>query len=747
MHNLEDRRHTCRASKRETDTRLRADHRFVTTCFRRADAHACGGSDAPWAGPTTGSNVRNPLTVNGSARNGRQPGDVLSAVANGSSHWQAAPDDTEAKRGTRIDVHSLGKRVWSRDSGRPTWLLQDISMTVAPREFVGILGMSGSGKSTLIDAINGRRPASTGQVLYDNRNLYEDFDTFKQGIGYVPQRLIIHDRLPLTDALRYAGHLRMPADSACVCSDADIDRVLETVKLTGRRETRIAHLSGGEQKRAAIAVELLSRPSVLFLDEATSGLDQLTETLMMQLFRSLADGGVTTVCVSHYADSLELCDKIVYLVDGHLAFYGHPEALKRYFDVGSIREAVLRHGDSGGLKLARAYRDSPYCCGEPGAAVAVPAPTTMLRRPIDRRAAKHRSDGTLRQFATLTRRNTQLLLSDWRTLLVALVLPLVIGLLGSLAFAPPDGVTGLLEKAREASLSSRRGAAVNEWEQVLTDVEGMLKHPATLAPGDSIATINRVKNALKNRASSQPLHKEAVRQLFMQFMVSTSIFCLGIFGSIREIVKERSVYMHERFNGLRLTAYLASKLVPLAGIAAVQVFILQVFMNSFLGVELVADGSAPFAQYAVLFAHALVGVVTGLLISALSTSEAMAVVLMIAALIPQLTFCNALRPLEGSAETIGRCFVAEYRTLDALQALTAEPLQVFTAPTLSGNIAILVLLSVIGGAITAILIVMKDQTHACPGLLRLFRRRKRRGFLPGRKAQETATEPVQVALA
>ena len=509
--------------------------------------------------------------------NGRQLGDTLSAVANGSSDWQAAPVDPETERGTRIDVHGLGKRVWSRDSGRLTWLLQDINMTVAPREFVGILGMSGSGKSTLIDAINGRRPASTGQVLYNNRNLYEDFDTFKQGIGYVPQRLIVHDRLPLTDALRYAGQLRLPPDSDGACSDADIDRVLERVNLTGRRETRIAHLSGGEQKRAAIAVELLSRPSVLFLDEATSGLDQLTETLMMQLFRSLTDGGVTTVCVSHYADSLELCDKIVYLVDGHLAFYGHPEALKRYFDVGSIREAVLRHGDSGGLKLALAYLDSPYCCGEPGASVAVPAPTTSLQRPCNRQAAKNRSDGTLRQFATLTRRNTQLLLSDWRTLLVALVLPLVIGLLGSLAFAPPDGVTGLLEKAREASLSSRRGAAVNEWEQVLTDVEGILEHPAMLPPADSMGTINRVKNALKDRASSQTLHKEAVRQLFMQFMVSTSIFCLGIFGSIREIVKEQSVYTHERFNGLRIAPYLASKLVPLAGIAALQVFVLQMF--------------------------------------------------------------------------------------------------------------------------------------------------------------------------
>lgn len=102
--------------------------------------------------------------------------------------------------GPRIEARNLGKEVKDRQTGKPLWLLQNINLTIFPREFVGFLGASGCGKSTFMDAVNGRRPATTGAILYNGENLYNRFAAFKQSIGYVPQDLIFHQQ----------PHLRTP---------------------------------------------------------------------------------------------------------------------------------------------------------------------------------------------------------------------------------------------------------------------------------------------------------------------------------------------------------------------------------------------------------------------------------------------------------------------------------------------------------------------------------------------------------
>ncbi len=165
--------------------------------------------------------------------------------------------------GTRIEVRSLSKEVKDRETGRPLWLLRNIGLTILPKEFVGLLGPSGCGKSTFLDAVNGRRPATAGAVLYNGENLYNHFDVFKRNIGYVPQELIFHQQLPVADALRYASQLRLPDDVTGDEIETNIDRVLEVVGLSQHRGTLIANLSGGQKKRVSIAMELLSRPTLL----------------------------------------------------------------------------------------------------------------------------------------------------------------------------------------------------------------------------------------------------------------------------------------------------------------------------------------------------------------------------------------------------------------------------------------------------------------------------------------------------
>lgn len=154
------------------------------------------------------------------------------------------------------------------------------------------------------------------------------------------------------------SQLRLPDDITQSEIDLTIDRVLETVGLGQQRNTVIANLSGGQKKRVSIAMELLSRPTLLFLDEATSGLDLGTEAQMMKLFRELADGGVTTVCISHYVDSLDMCDMVAYLVKGRLAYYGPPAELKSYFGISAIREVYLKEAEKTADDWEAAFQSS-----------------------------------------------------------------------------------------------------------------------------------------------------------------------------------------------------------------------------------------------------------------------------------------------------------------------------------------------------------------------------------------------------
>ena len=95
----------------------------------------------------------------------------------------------------------LTRDVIDRRTGTPIRLLDNVSFVIQPGEFVGLLGPSGCGKSTLMDALNARRRASTGSVRFNGVDLYQEFDAFRTGIGYVPQEVIFHDSLPLEQAL------------------------------------------------------------------------------------------------------------------------------------------------------------------------------------------------------------------------------------------------------------------------------------------------------------------------------------------------------------------------------------------------------------------------------------------------------------------------------------------------------------------------------------------------------------------
>src|SRR5581483_9119820 len=192
-------------------------------------------------------------------------------------------------------------------------ILDDISLVIDPSEFVCLLGPSGSGKSTLMDCLSGRRPPSHGVVMANGENFFLHFDSFRQSLGYVPQRDIVHTQLSVERALHYTARLRLPPDTRPEELTNRIREVLQRMELGPHKDTMIGNLSGGQIKRVSLGAELLARPCLLFIDEATSGLDAGTETRMMHLFRQLADEGRSIVCITHHVDNVDLCHLIVVL--------------------------------------------------------------------------------------------------------------------------------------------------------------------------------------------------------------------------------------------------------------------------------------------------------------------------------------------------------------------------------------------------------------------------------------------------
>jgi ABC-type multidrug transport system ATPase subunit len=193
-----------------------------------------------------------------------------------------------------------------------------------------------------MDCLNGRRRATGGLVLANGEDFYRHFDSFRQSLGYVPQKDIVHTQLTVCRALYYTARLRLPVDTDPEELQARIEAVIREMELGPHRDTLIADLSGGQIKRVSLGAELLAQPSLLYIDEATSGLDAGTESRMMRLFRRLADEGRSIVCITHNLDNVEQCHLALVLARGKLVYCGPPREAPRYFKVHRISEIYDR---------------------------------------------------------------------------------------------------------------------------------------------------------------------------------------------------------------------------------------------------------------------------------------------------------------------------------------------------------------------------------------------------------------------
>jgi ABC transport system ATP-binding/permease protein len=319
-------------------------------------------------------------------------------------------------------------------SGRT--LLDHVSFPLGERCFMGVIGPSGAGKSTLLGALTGTAPATSGQVLYDGRDLYTNYAQLRHRIGLVPQENILHTQLTARRGLGYAAELRFPRDTSKAERSHRIDEVLEELALTRHADTKTAAMSGGQQKRVNVALELLTKPSLLFLDEPTSGLDPGLDKSVMEQMRDLAHDGRTVIVVTHSVANLNLCDQLLVLVPGgKIAYFGPPQEGLRHFNQPGWAEVFQAFESEPNRDWASEYRNSVYY--HQYVATGMENPVAIQGRG-SLTAAAPRTSNRFAQMSTLVRRYSAVIASD-RGFLYLLV-GVVFGL-GALvrAFPLPNG--------------------------------------------------------------------------------------------------------------------------------------------------------------------------------------------------------------------------------------------------------------------------------------------------------------------
>ena len=554
--------------------------------------------------------VTDPGSTNGTFLNGSMindsiltPGDLIQIgdfefLFDGKSLRQ-----TSCEGDARIDAINL-----TRTAGENLVILNDISLSIQPRELVAIVGGSGTGKSTLMNALAGFSPADSGTVLVNGIDYYKYFDAFRSSLGYVPQDDIIHKELSVFNALYYAACLRMPEDTRREEREARILQILSDLQLEHRRDTPIIQLSGGERRRVSIGVELLTRPRILFLDEPTSGLDPRLEAEMMNIFRTLANQGHTTILITHATKNLHLCDQVVFLVKGgQLAYFGPPGDALTYFNAADFSDIYVTLEKEKRPDLwVRQYRNSSLYKTYVQARIQESQKEGKIEdKTPAREKSKKQSGGTRvsvgRQFFLLSRRYIEIIYRDTRNLAILLLQAPLIGILLSLAYG----------------------------KDIFNPSEGS--------------------------------YGDAKSLLF--FLICICIW-FGTSNAAREIAKEIPIYRRERFINLGIAPYIFSKVAVLCLLCIIQTAILLfivVIKISFSYKAVAGDPSAckaffDSAMYQKCFFAMLItsicSMTMGLMLSSITGNPDKAASIVPILLIPQIVFSGAIIPLKGAAEFV-----------------------------------------------------------------------------------------------
>ena len=235
--------------------------------------------------------------------------------------------------------------------------LHKMDISVPSRSLLAIMGPSGCGKSTLLKSLNGESPPTKGRVLIFNQDLITNYEYLKTQIGYVPQDDIVHKQLTVEQSLFFAAKLRI-ANISKADIKVKIDQILSELNISHIKKNLISDISGGQRKRVSIAIELLTDPMLLFLDEPTSPLDPQTIEDFLNILKKLSENGTTVIMVTHKPEDLDYMDEVIFMADnngGKIVYYGDSTQYKDYFNVNNAVSVFSQISGNNSKKWVEKY--------------------------------------------------------------------------------------------------------------------------------------------------------------------------------------------------------------------------------------------------------------------------------------------------------------------------------------------------------------------------------------------------------
>ena len=501
-----------------------------------------------------------------------------------------------------------------------TRLLDPISFTIYPSEMVALMGPAGAGKTTLLKALNGYTPPASGNVLFNNSDLYKSYDLFRLQMGYVPQDDIVHAQLTVREALYFSTKLRTDLTDAEI--EKRIDSILEQLGILDKKNTKIGSpeqkvLSGGQRKRVNIAMELITDTPVLFLDEPTSGLSSYDAEGVVDLLKRLAGEGKTIITTIHQpsVDVYRKFDNLIMISRdrggcGALAYFGpaYPESIEFFNQPNNAARNDLKKDTKPAKELSpemlltglASMKTAEWCDRFKQSRyhkLFVEGRAGKAAGNRQQSVAKHRFNFT--QWATLLRRNLILKKRDVAQLLITLLQAPLFALLIVLVFSSlkePANINPLLSATPPGSSATALQTASKAFSEL----------------GGSIAGI--------------------------EFLMVVAAIWFGCNNAARDIVGEWTVYQRERMVNLKLPSYVFSKFTVLAALCAFQCLVL-------LGIVYFSCGlQGNFLQAAaLLITSSLVGASLGLAISARSPTTETAIALLPVVLLPIIALGGGIR--------------------------------------------------------------------------------------------------------
>lgn len=254
------------------------------------------------------------------------------------SHRQI--DTQTIERPVLLSVRNLVKE-YSVSAGRAR-ALDGISLDIMHGEVISLLGANGAGKTTLSSILGTFHPATSGDIIFDGRSIYDDMYRYRMQLGFCPQRPNLDSKLTVRENLEFAARYYLQPMNV---AQKWIDELMVRFNLDKYAGVFVESLSGGYRQRLSIARALVHHPRVVILDEPTVALDPHVRHGIWDSIRSLKADGVTVILTTHYLDEAELLsDRVCILDKGKILLLDTPDAVmkKHGQDRESLEDVFVR---------------------------------------------------------------------------------------------------------------------------------------------------------------------------------------------------------------------------------------------------------------------------------------------------------------------------------------------------------------------------------------------------------------------